>query len=60
MLVSKQNLSQIGRLKNVQRASVRKDGMEFGLAESNTIFGGVSKSMLKQSRLNFDKIEKCE
>ncbi|NAR87899.1 hypothetical protein GPS47_17005 [Acinetobacter haemolyticus] len=22
--------------------------------------GGVSKSMLKQSRLNFDKIEKCE
>ena len=24
------------------------------------IFGGVSKSMLKQSRLNFDKIEKCE
>ncbi|WP_262477958.1 hypothetical protein [Acinetobacter variabilis] len=25
-----------------------------------TIFGGVSKSMLKQSRLNFDKIEKCE
>ena len=23
-------------------------------------FGGVSKSMLKQSRLNFDKIEKCE
>ena len=26
----------------------------------NMIFGGVSKSMLKQSRLNFDKIEKCE
>ncbi|MEG3541077.1 hypothetical protein V5I80_14050 [Acinetobacter radioresistens] len=24
------------------------------------ISGGVSKSMLKQSRLNFDKIEKCE
>ena len=24
------------------------------------IFGGVSKSMLKQSRLNFDKIEKCK
>ena len=24
------------------------------------IMGGVSKSMLKQSRLNFDKIEKCE
>ena len=24
------------------------------------ILGGVSKSMLKQSRLNFDKIEKCE
>ncbi|MDU9020135.1 MAG: hypothetical protein E7H48_15125 [Acinetobacter baumannii] len=23
-------------------------------------YGGVSKSMLKQSRLNFDKIEKCE
>ena len=25
-----------------------------------TLLGGVSKSMLKQSRLNFDKIEKCE
>ena len=24
------------------------------------IFGGVSKSMLKKSRLDFDKIEKCE
>ncbi|MEG3541362.1 hypothetical protein V5I80_15545 [Acinetobacter radioresistens] len=24
------------------------------------VLGGVSKSMLKQSRLNFDKIEKCE
>ena len=29
-------------------------------AELRLIFGGVSKSMLKQSRLNFDKIEKCE
>ncbi|RSF42284.1 hypothetical protein EGU08_18035 [Acinetobacter baumannii] len=27
---------------------------------NSAIFGGVSKSMLKQSRLNFDKIEKCE
>jgi len=27
---------------------------------SITKLGGVSKSMLKQSRLNFDKIEKCE
>ena len=27
---------------------------------SDSVFGGVSKSMLKQSRLNFDKIEKCE
>ena len=26
----------------------------------NTILGGVSKSMLKKSRLNFDKIEKCK
>ena len=25
-----------------------------------TVFGGVSKSMLKKSRLNFDKIEKCK
>ena len=25
-----------------------------------TQFGGVSKSMLKKSRLNFDKIEKCK
>ena len=24
------------------------------------IYGGVSKSMLKKSRLNFDKIEKCK
>ena len=24
------------------------------------VFGGVSKSMLKKSRLNFDKIEKCK
>ncbi len=29
-------------------------------AADGTITGGVSKSMLKQSRLNFDKIEKCE
>ncbi len=28
--------------------------------QHNIISGGVSKSMLKQSRLNFDKIEKCE
>ena len=28
--------------------------------ETNRKYGGVSKSMLKQSRLNFDKIEKCE
>ncbi len=28
--------------------------------EATNNFGGVSKSMLKQSRLNFDKIEKCE
>ncbi len=27
---------------------------------SDTILGGVSKSMLKKSRLNFDKIEKCK
>ena len=27
---------------------------------SSSIFGGVSKSMLKKSRLNFDKIEKCK
>ena len=25
-----------------------------------SFFGGVSKSMLKKSRLNFDKIEKCK
>ena len=30
------------------------------LAQDTMIAGGVSKSMLKQSRLNFDKIEKCE
>ncbi|MCX3035253.1 hypothetical protein OFK41_13675 [Acinetobacter baumannii] len=31
------------------------------LRKANLIsYGGVSKSMLKQSRLNFDKIEKCE
>jgi hypothetical protein len=28
--------------------------------QDTTIFGGVSKSMLKKSRLDFDKIEKCE
>jgi len=30
------------------------------LARAITLFGGVSKSMLKKSRLDFDKIEKCE
>ncbi|MGQ1106775.1 hypothetical protein ACT4Y0_15085 [Acinetobacter baumannii] len=30
------------------------------LSEPKPSPGGVSKSMLKQSRLNFDKIEKCE
>ncbi len=29
-------------------------------SRSSKILGGVSKSMLKQSRLNFDKIEKCK
>ena len=28
--------------------------------KSNKFIGGVSKSMLKKSRLNFDKIEKCK
>ena len=28
--------------------------------QSIQIEGGVSKSMLKKSRLNFDKIEKCK
>ena len=32
----------------------------FLMVRSPVILGGVSKSMLKQSRLNFDKIEKCE
>ena len=30
------------------------------LPQLQSFIGGVSKSMLKQSRLNFDKIEKCE
>ncbi|EXF56584.1 hypothetical protein J502_2296 [Acinetobacter sp. 1294596] len=29
-------------------------------SKTHPIFGGVSKSMLKKSRLNFDKIEKCK
>ena len=32
----------------------------FSLDTLKNLMGGVSKSMLKQSRLNFDKIEKCE
>ena len=28
--------------------------------KNTSFFGGVSKSMLKKSRLNFDKIEKCK
>ena len=41
-------------------------GSEFAILElwTNppiiTFLGGVSKSMLKKSRLNFDKIEKCK
>ena len=34
--------------------------MFFQSLNSGKIFGGVSKSMLKKSRLDFDKIEKCE
>ena len=30
------------------------------LMTNSTVSGGVSKSMLKKSRLNFDKIEKCK
>ncbi len=30
------------------------------LKNAQKIIGGVSKSMLKKSRLNFDKIEKCK
>ena len=35
---------------------------DLGFSEQarSKIFGGVSKSMLKKSRLNFDKIEKCK
>ena len=39
------------------KANIR---FEEGYAIVDLNFGGVSKSMLKQSRLNFDKIEKCE
>ena len=28
--------------------------------DESSNFGGVSKSMLKKSRLNFDKLEKCK
>ncbi len=30
------------------------------MTKDHCFFGGVSKSMLKKSRLDFDKIEKCE
>ena len=40
--------------------SKRRVAQALNLNDSIEDIGGVSKSMLKQSRLNFDKIEKCE
>ena len=34
--------------------------ISLNIGKNNTFSGGVSKSMLKKSRLNFDKIEKCK
>ena len=44
--------------KGRQPCSGKKGGIKHCTVDKK--FGGVSKSMLKQSRLNFDKIEKCE
>ena len=38
----------------------RADIQELLEQQGHKILGGVSKSMLKKSRLNFDKIEKCK
>ena len=40
-----------------RKEGLKRIGHQYAHSEK---FGGVSKSMLKQSRLNFDKIEKCE
>ena len=46
------------REQKIDMATRGEIGREIRLARKR--LGGVSKSMLKQSRLNFDKIEKCE
>ena len=39
--------------------ALKPEEKEYREKDSNNL-GGVSKSMLKKSRLNFDKIEKCK
>lgn len=48
--------------KNKIADQILKDLLEINKLQGNSIkkMGGVSKSMLKKSRLNFDKIEKCK
>ena len=42
------------------KVSLRSEKTINTIVTAITAFGGVSKSMLKKSRLDFDKIEKCE
>ena len=49
-----------GMMQELAEANGRQDYADIQRIVKQSILGGVSKSMLKQSRLNFDKIEKCE
>ena len=47
-------------IENLPTISVQATADQTELSSEQSKSGGVSKSMLKKSRLNFDKIEKCK
>ena len=70
-LESEPNLYSCDNLEDIHRISreitipsyefMKKKSLAWYINYRTTFFyGGVSKSMLKKSRLNFDKIEKCK
>lgn len=53
------NFYQINKNYSYKNGKINKISYEIGKIDTCFV-GGVSKSMLKKSRLNFDKIEKCK
>ena len=54
------NSQKIAVAKKIVKAKPATIKLVLKSLKNTSFFGGVSKSMLKKSRLNFDKIEKCK